>query len=307
MIDRAWKAIKHTCFVLYRAGYNLVYNDGIEMAGYLTFLSILAIFPLMVLIVAVFGFLGQGAMGAQFVEFLVEHLPEDAMSSLLPRIDEITSGPPQGLLTVAIVGAIWTSSSAVEGMRSVLNRAYKVSEPPHYFFRRMMSILQILIFTLLIIIVMGIMVFAPFAVQGFMKATGVLVPLAVEHVFIDYFVFIGAAVLFAGVASLYYVLPNVKQSLIAVAPGAALVVMLWLLGTSAVTFYLDNIGTVNVIYGSLSSLIATLIFFFVMNIIFIYGAEFNHLLLEVLGKRIVEKEHSDVSPDDTVIKNSHTL
>lgn len=298
--------MKHTCFVLYRAGYNLVFNDGIEMAGYLTFLTILALFPFLVLIVAVFGFIGQGAMGAQFVQFLVEHLPADAMQSLLPRIDEITSGPPQGLLTVAIVGAIWTSSSAVEGMRSVLNRAYKVSEPPHWGLRRLFSILQILIFTLLIIIVMAIMVFAPFAMQGFMKTTGVLVPVAIEHVFVDYFIFIGAAILFGGVGSLYYVLPNVKQSLVAVAPGAALVVVLWLAGASAITFYFDNIGAVNVIYGSLSSLIATLIFFFVMNIIFIYGAEFNHVLLEVLGKRIVEKEHSDVSPDDTVIKNPHT-
>lgn len=306
MIERAWRALKHTCFVLYRAGYNLVYNDGIEMAGYLTFLTILALVPFLVLIVAVFGFLGQGAMGAQFVAFLIEHLPEDAMQSLIPRIDEIISGPPQGLLTVAIVAAIWTSSSAVEGMRSVLNRAYKVSEPPHYFFRRMLSILQILIFTLLIIIVMAIMVFAPFAVQLFMQETGVLVPLAVEHFFVDYFVFIGAGVLFAGVASLYYVLPNVKQSIMGVAPGAALVVVLWIGGASAISFYLDNISSVNVIYGSLSSLIATLIFFFVMNLIFIYGAEFNHVLLEVFGKRIVEKEHSDVSPDDTVIRNSHT-
>jgi membrane protein len=303
---RMWKPIKHGCFVLYRAGYNLVFNDGIEMAGYLTFLTILALFPFLVLITAVFGFIGQGALGIQFVDFLADHLPKDAVSSLMPRIDEITSGPPQGLLTVAIVGAIWSSSSAVEGMRSVLNRAYKVSEPPHWGLRRLLSIAQILVFTLLIIFVMAIMVFAPLLMQSFMKFTGVLVPLAVEHVFVDYFVFIGAAILFAGVASLYYVLPNVKQSMLAVAPGAALVVLLWLGGTSAISYYLDTIGTVNVIYGSLSSLIATLIFFFVMNVIFIYGAEFNHVMLEVLGRRIVEKEHSEISPDDKVIKNPHT-
>lgn len=301
-----WRRLKQSCFVLYRAGYNLVFNDGIEMAGYMTFLTILALFPFLVLITAVFGFIGQGELGIQFVDFLADHLPQDAVQSLMPRIDEITSGPPQGLLTVAIIGALWTSSSAVEGMRSVLNRAYKVSEPPHWGWRRLMSIAQIILFTLLIITVMAILVFAPMTVQVFMKSTGVLVPIAIEHVFIDYFIYIGAAILFAGVASLYFVLPNVKQNMVGVAPGAALVVILWLIGASAISFYFDRIGSVNVIYGSLSSLIATLIFFFVMNIIFIYGAEFNHVLLEVLGKRIVEKEHSDVSPDDTVIKNPHT-
>lgn len=301
-----WKLTKQSCHVLYRAGYNLVYNDGIELAGYLTFLTVLSLFPFLVLIISVFGFIGQGAQGAQFIDFLIDHLPQEAVSALMPRIDEITSGPPQGLLTVAILGAIWTSSSAVEGMRTVLNRAYKVSEPPHFFFRRMLSIGQILVFTLALITVMAILVFAPIAIQAFMQTTGLLVPIAIEHLFVNYFVYIGAAILFAGIAGLYYVLPNVKQTFLGVAPGAMLVVILWMAGTSAITYYFTSIGQFNVIYGSLSSFIATLIFFFVMNIIFIYGAEFNHMLLEVLGKRIVEKEHSEISPDHSVIKNLHS-
>lgn len=296
-LDKSWR-------VLYRAGHNLVFNDGVELAGYLTFLTILSLFPFFVLIISAFGFIGQGAMGAQFIDFLIDHLPQEAVSALMPRIDEITSGPPQGLLTVAILGAIWTSSSAVEGMRTVLNRAYKVSDPPHFFFRRLMSIAQILLFTLAILIVMAILVFAPIALQAFMRITGLLVPLAIEHVFVDYFVYIGAAILFAGVAGLYYVLPNVKQTFLGVAPGAVLVVALWIAGTSAITYYFTSIGQFNVIYGSLSSFIATLIFFFVMNVIFIYGAEFNHALLEMLGRNIVEKEHSEHSPDASVIKNT---
>jgi membrane protein len=305
-MQRLWQRIVNGSLALYRAGYNLVYNDGIEMAGYLTFLTLLALFPFLVLIVAAFGFIGQGAMGIQFVDFLADHLPEDAIVALMPRIEEITSGPPQGLLTVAILAAIWTSSSAVEGMRTVLNRAYKVSEPPHYFFRRLVSIAQIIVFTFLIIFIMIVLVLAPLAITGFMQMTETVVPLIIEQLFIDYFVYIAAFVLFAGIAGLYYVLPNLKQSFIGVAPGAALVVVLWIGGSSAIAYYLDHISNVNVIYGSLSSLIATLIFFFVMNIIFIYGAEVNHVLLEALGKRIVEKEKSDISPDDKVIKNPHT-
>ncbi len=275
--------------VLYGAGHNLVMHDGIEMAGYLTFLTLLSLFPFLVLVVAVFGFIGQGPAGANFIHFLFEHLPADVMRSLSPRIDEITSGPPQGLLTVAIVGALWTSSSAVEGIRTVLNRAYQVNEPPHFFLRRMVSIAQILIFTVLIILTMLVLVLAPVGLKWFMHFTGVLVPLPIERLFTNDFVFIGAAVLFAGVASLYHVLPNVTQTWRAVLPGAALVVVLWIVGSAGVGFYLKNLSTVNVIYGSLSSLIATLIFFFIMNIIFIYGAEFNHVLFEKDHKHAATK------------------
>ena len=300
-----WQTIRKSCLLLYRAGDNLVENDGIELAGYLTFLAVLALFPFLVLIVAAAGFIGQGDLGTQFIELIVSHLPQESISSIRPRIDEIMSGPPQGLLTVSILGAIWTASSAVEGMRTVLNRAYQVSEPPNYYWRRAVSILQIMLFTLLIIVVMSVLVLAPLLLTHFTGVTGLLVPEGIETFFISDFIWVGGSLLFVAVASLYYWLPNIKQTMFAVVPGAVLVVVMWVLGAALVTFYLDNVSQVNIIYGSLSGFIATLIFFFVMNIIFIYGAEFNHELLIALGKKIIEKEHTDISPDDKVIKNKN--
>lgn len=300
-----WQVLRKSCLLLYRAGDNLVENDGIELAGYLTFLALLALFPFLVLIVASAGFIGQGELGTQFIELIISHLPDDAMSSIRPRIDEIMSGPPQGLLTVSILGAIWTASSAVEGMRTVLNRAYQVSEPPNYYWRRALSILQIMLFTALIIVVMSVLVLAPILLTGFSGFTGQIVPESVERFFISDFIYVGGFALFVAVASLYYWLPNIKQTMFAVVPGALLVVVLWVFGAALVGFYLDNVNQVNIIYGSLSSFIATLIFFFVMNIIFIYGAEFNHELLIALGKKIIEKEHGNISPDEKVIKNKH--
>ena len=53
-----WQATRKSCLLLYRAGDNLVDNDGVELAGYLTFLALLALFPFLVLIV-VYVFLGS--------------------------------------------------------------------------------------------------------------------------------------------------------------------------------------------------------------------------------------------------------
>ncbi|OYW14182.1 MAG: hypothetical protein B7X02_00600, partial [Rhodospirillales bacterium 12-54-5] len=266
--------------IAYTAARDLLQHDGMEHAGYLTFLGVLSLFPFLVLMVAAFGLVGQGQAGSDFIAMAIAHLPKEAVAALLPRIQEITSGPPQGLLTVAILGALWTSSSAVEGMRNVLNRAYRVAAPPHFFFRRVASMLQIIVFTILVILVMAVMVFAPIALQGFVDLTGMEVPLNITRLFTHFFVYIGAVILFVVVAGVYYVLPNIKQSLWAVLPGAALVVALWVLSAMGVTIYLTRLSSMSVIYGSLSSFIATLIFFYVMNVIFIYGAEFNHVLLE---------------------------
>lgn len=296
------RMLAHSGKLLYRAGYNLVHNDGFELAGYLTFLVILSLFPFLVILAAFMGLIGSGSLGVDFINLLIENLPHDVMDSIRPRIDEILSGPPQGLLTVAILGALWTSSSAMEGMRTVLNRAYKVSEPPTYLWRRLMSMGQVILFSAIIIIFMMGLVLSPLIVELMEHALSIDLPIEVQTFIETEFVFIGGALVFFGVASLYWVLPNIKQSVLAVVPGAALTVILWVFAAQGVTYYLAHVGTVNLIYGSLSGFIATLLFFYVMNIIFIYGAEFNYQLVRIFHIRIEEREHTNASPDDHVIK-----
>ena len=296
-----WRWAKQAILHIYRAGDNLVENDGIELAGYLTFLELLSLFPFLVILVAVTGFIGQGEAGSAFIQLVINHMPDAAVNVLKPRIDEIISGPPQGLLTLSILGALWTSSSVVEGFRTVLNRAYQVSEPPTYILRRMLSMLQIILFSLILIVVMLVLVLAPVVMAKIEHETGLDLPPELTAFFMQDFFYFSILAMFLMVASLYYWLPNIKQSLIGVLPGALIVVAGWISGAALVVFYLTNVSQVNLIYGSLSGFIATLLFFFVMNVIFIYGAEFNHELLKALGRRVIEREHSDMSPNEKVI------
>jgi membrane protein len=288
------KSLRKMALLLVRAGDDLVTHGGVELAGYLTFLAILSLFPFLVILVALAGFIGQGELGADFINLLITHLPQDVMESLRPRIDEIISGPPQGLLTVSILGALWTSSSAVDGIRTALNRAYKVHKPPTYWLRRLVSILQVLLLIGLIMVFMLGTVVMPILLGWFAEMTGMDASIQAEHFFKREFVYVGAMLVCLGVMSLYYMLPNLKQSLVATLPGAVLTVALWILGAKAITYYLAHLSQVNLIYGSLSGFIATLVFFYVMNLIFIFGAECNHQILQWLHIKHQEREQSDI-------------
>jgi uncharacterized BrkB/YihY/UPF0761 family membrane protein len=76
----------------------------------------------------------------------------------------------------------------------------------------------------------------------------------------------------------YYFLPNLKQRLAGVVPGAGLVTFLWVAAARLLSLYFSRFSRVNLIYGSLGRVIAALLFFYVINVLFIYGAEFNSLL-----------------------------
>lgn len=288
-MDRAIRRFTLLCF---RAGQNLLNNYGIETAGYLTFIFLLSLFPYLILIVSAIGFVGQGDVGREYISLFLDHLPREAVETLYPRIVEIISGPPQGLLTFAVLGAIWTSSSGIEGVRGMLNRAYHVGSPPAYFKRRLMAVVQIVVLTLMIIGVLLMIVFTPILMNYLTDFTGIAIPFGLREFIDKYFVYLGGGAMFVVVASMYYFLPNVVQTPRRVLPGAFLVVGLWIAGAFGVSFYLTSISQLTPVYGSLSGFIATLIFFYVMILIFIFGAEFNHELHLARVGQVKEAEHA---------------
>lgn len=285
------KLLKKSWNCVYRAAYDtVVVHDGIEHAGYLAFLGLLALFPFLVFMVSLVGLIGQGESGAEFVTSVLATLPAHITAAIKPRILEIVSGPPQGLLTISIFGAIWTASSAVEGIRTVLNRAYHVHTPPAYWFRRLLSIVQLVFFTTVVIFAMLLAITFPLMLTHLEPFIGKEQSELIKTEFGGMIFYIIIVALFFAISLIYYLLPNIKQSLLAVVPGAAVVVVLWIGAAYLFTGYLANFDQVNLIYGSLGGVIAALVFFYICNVIFIFGAELNYHIGEALGVRVVEKE-----------------
>lgn len=276
------KATEHT----------VVTHDGIEHAGYLSFLGLLSFFPFLVFLVALAGFVGEGELGRQFIGFVRDALPEDAAAALLPRIDEIISGPSPGLLTVSMLAALWTASSAVEGYRTVLNRAYHVGTPPAYVWRRLLSIVQLLLFSILVLVGMLVLVLAPVVLEWL---AGNLIHRTIDLSWLYWDQWaraLSAAIIFTVIFLMYYVIPNAKQDLFSVLPGTLFTLAFWLLSMVGFRYYLSSFDQVNLIYGSLGGVIAALLFFYILNVIFIFGAELNYQLMRAFGERVEEKERT---------------
>ncbi len=272
-----------------------VRHDGIEHAGYLAFLSLLSLFPFLVFMFAIAGFIGQTEIGLKLISIILNSklIPEHILKALEPRFQEIESGPPQGLLTFAIIGAIWTASSAVEGLRTILNRAYRVHTPPAYLLRRLLSIGQFLIVTAISLFILFMLIIIPQfwdKIQIFVNNHDINLQNSIILSISTYtWHFITLFLLFFVVCAAYFTLPNIKQNWIAVTPGAFCVVILWFCAGNLFSLYLSNFNQVNVIYGSLGGFIAALLFFYIAATIFIYGAELNYHLEKAMGLKIIEK------------------
>jgi membrane protein len=279
--------LKKIVLLHWNAGMNMVKHDGVEHAGYMAFITLLSFFPFMIFLMAVAGLLGKLDNGRDFIYLLISSMPTDLIQAIKPRIDEIILFPPTSLVTLSVFGIIWTSSSLVEGIRTILNKVYHVASPPAYIWRRLLSILQFFIITAVLLVSMILLLFLPAMYEFLLEFKsmkpvidmfnqlngGMLMPIW-ENV--RQFTF--AATLFFGVMFLYYGIPNVKLKMKSLIPGALEVVILWMISGSFLSNYIYAFTQLNVVYGSLAGFIITLLFFYIIHILFIYGAELNALI-----------------------------
>ncbi len=251
-------------------------HDGIEHAGYMSFMVLLSLFPFLVFFLVATSIVGASDTGQKLIQWLLTNLPNETTSSIKVHIEYLTKVPPKSLMTLALFGSIWTVSSFVEGIRTILNRIYEIHSPPRYLVRRMLSIIQFLLISVCLFCALGALIILPAIMKHFAEINALIK--ALDPVWINIRYFALYSILFISALMLYYLIPNVKLKPLKLCPGAFLSTMLWVTSGRLLSSYIAKYNQLDLVYGSLGSIIATLLFFYIANIIFIYGAEFNRLL-----------------------------
>ncbi|MDX1923776.1 MAG: YihY/virulence factor BrkB family protein [Rickettsiaceae bacterium] len=266
--------MKKYLYCLYQGIERAINYDGIEHAGYMSFMVLLALFPFLVFFLSLTSFFGAYQLGQNFIEIMIDSSPDYAIGSISSRLEELKRLPPRGLLNLAIFGAIWTASSFVEGLRTILNRVLEVKSPPPYIARRLLSIFQFIILCFCLIMAMLIFVIIPTIVSVF-NFSSLGYQKDMWGYYKDIYIFIS---LFCCVLGFYTFIPNAKISWVRMIPGAAFTTMSWQICGRFVSNYLSYYHQLSIVYGSLGNIIITLLFFYVVNFIFIVGAAYNYHL-----------------------------
>lgn len=273
---------------IFKAIGDLVQHDGVEHAGYLSFLLMLAIFPFLFFLTAIAGFFGDQKLAQFLIDMILQSSWASFINALKPRILELVEAPPQNLLTIAVVGAVWTASSIFEALRTCLNKANRVVTPPSYLWRRLFSIIEFFATITFIMIMVFALIIVPSVVDYFDKFVNYL-PFQLSLLRLPEIETIRTMLLFIVTLLLvtlaYHTLPNRKAKFMSSVPGAVIVVIAWYLFSIIFKYYIFYTPQVNVIYGSIASIIIALLYFYFCSIIFIFGAEFNYHISKSQGKK----------------------
>ncbi|KAF1048546.1 YhjD/YihY/BrkB family envelope integrity protein [Xylophilus sp.] len=267
--------------VLLLAIRNYVLHQSANQAGSLAFSSVLAMFPLLILLSSAAGYIGQPGDAADLAGRVLEYAPPVVRQAMQPVVAQVLAQRNQALLALGVVVTLWTASSGMQAVRTALNRAYGIGRGLPFWRARIKVTLFTLVVGVGVVATFGSVVVMPYVWRMLEDNVGAAQGIAWLHDGVRYgAAFVALSVLYA---LLYGWLPDIRQRLYTVLPGALAGAALWVGAAATLSYTLRSAGKLALVYGSFAGVVATLVFLYVSATTLIYGAEVNAVLREKLA------------------------
>jgi membrane protein len=294
-IVKRWREGPPALVVLKRVAVG-VYEDGFVHAGNIAYMSLVALFPFLILAAAIAHLLGQSADAQLAVVNILARLPATVREVLAAPMAEVLEGRSGNLLWFGAAVGIWTAASFIETIRDILRRAYGVKYSASFWQYRLGSMAGIIAAVLLLMIAFGLTLVLTsahhYVVEKLPFSEGLAHTLGLYRIAPGITLFVTFYILFFALTPSRYRKIECRKW-----PGALLVTLWWLLTAELLPRAIGLFGGYALTYGSLAGVMVALLFFFVIGLGVVTGAELNAALADAgdtaLEGEVYEGPHRD--------------
>jgi membrane protein len=251
-------------------------DNCLGLAAQLSFYFLLGLFPALLFLVALVGYVPLETTLAELLAALGAVAPHELVALLRGQLAQISEGSQASLLTLGVVGAIWSSSAAMVAIIDALNRAFDVTEWRPWWRRRLVAIGLTVALALFIVLSLVLVLIGPSLALRIADWLGFGSAIAMLWSVLRWPVMIGFVVL--GVDLVYHFAPNRRTRWVWVTPGSVVATALWIASSFAFKFYVTNVGDYTATYGAIGGAIVTMMWFYVSSMAILVGAELNGVI-----------------------------
>ncbi|NUK31682.1 YihY/virulence factor BrkB family protein [Parageobacillus sp. VR-IP] len=248
------------------------YEDEVpRLSAELAYYFLLSLFPFLIFLMTLLAYLP--IPHEDVLSVVRQYAPEEALHLIETNIRRIMDYQNGKLLSISIVGAIWSASNGMNAIVRAFNRAYGVEENRPFWLARGVSVLLTFGLIFVIIVALVLPVFGKmiglflFSVFGFSKEFLMLWN-AFRWV-------ISSLILLIVFTALYYFAPNKKLRCANVIRGAIFATIGWIITSLAFSYYVNNFVNYTAMYGSLGGIIILMVWFYLSGMIIVLGGEMN--------------------------------
>ena len=270
----------------------LIVYDIDQRATAVAFSLTLSAFPAIIFFFTLIPYIPVENLQPQIMDFLREIMPTSIYAEAQTTIMDIISRPRRGILSVGFILTIVTSTNGMVSLMRSFNIVYRDEDTRGFFKTRaialmLTSLLALLIFLSVVLLIVGDHVMEILNDWQIVRDAWIIGLVN----FLRYFTTLSA--LTVGVSLIYRFAPDREVRMSFFNVGAFIASALIVLATYGFSYYLSNFGTYNKLYGSIGTMIAFMIWIYLIALLLIFGFEINASILMALG----EEEEGDLSDD----------
>jgi membrane protein len=246
-------------------------DDALGLAAQLAYYFFLALFPAILCVIALASFLPLHTFTDEIVTSLGRFAPEEMLAIIREQMVRLGEGNDSGVLTLGLLGAIWSSSAAMVAMIAAMNRAYDIEEARPWWKVRMTAILLTAGLAVFIVLAFGLILAGPQVADWLAARLGFGALFTWSWKVLQWPV--AFALVVTGIGLVYYFAPDAEQDFSWITPGSLVAAVLWLVGSLAFRFYVVNFGNYQATYGAVTGVILLMLWFYLSGLVLIIGAE----------------------------------
>lgn len=206
-------------------------------------------------------------------------LPEEMTASITETILDIAHKPRGGLLSIGFVLALIMSTNGMVALMDAFNKCYRSRDNRNFITKRLIAIGLTVLLSAVMLLSIIVLVFGDYIIK-LLKGYDVIPFDILDYVesmrIMEYGVF--TLLFFFAISVIYYFAPTIHTRWRFVSLGAIVSTGLCVSISAIFSYYINNFGTYNKLYGSIGTLIGFMIWLNLICMILLLGFEINAAL-----------------------------
>ncbi|GAA5031812.1 hypothetical protein GCM10011506_25080 [Marivirga lumbricoides] len=258
-------------------------NHIMERSNNIAFQFTLAIFPAIIFLFTLIPELPIDNLTEEVMNLLQETMPRSVYSEAEATIADILSKSRGGLLSFGFLAALYFATNGTTALMQAFNKTYRTKESRGFFKSKLVAIsltflLAFVLFTSILLLIVAQQVL------NFIQELGLINDDFIIYLFIALRFLVIFFLFQIAISVIYYLAPAVEEKWHFFNVGSVLATALCLAISFGFSFYINNFGTYNKLYGSIGALIALMIWFSILSLFLIVGFELNVSLARAKNK-----------------------
>jgi membrane protein len=186
---------------------------------------------------------------------------------------ELSNAGHGGILSIGLLGALWSSSAALVSIISALNRVYDIEEARPWWKVRLIAIGLTVGLAVFVLASVTLVIAGPAIARALAERVGLGEAFTWSWLILQWPV--ALFLISTAVGLVYYFAPDAEQEWVWVTPGAVLATALWLVASLGFRLYVVSFADYQATYGALGGVVVLMLWMYLTGLAIVIGGELN--------------------------------